>query len=64
MPDAAPPYAVGQHDARPWGEWMVIDCGDGLRGEAHHGATRVSACRCSAIGIAPSSGWWSPASRR
>ncbi len=30
MPDTAPPYAVGQRDARPWGEWMVIDCGTGF----------------------------------
>jgi mannose-1-phosphate guanylyltransferase/mannose-6-phosphate isomerase len=30
MPDAAQPYAVGQRDARPWGEWMVIDAGAGF----------------------------------
>jgi mannose-6-phosphate isomerase-like protein (cupin superfamily) len=30
MPEAAVPYAVGQHDARPWGEWRVIDCGVGF----------------------------------
>lgn len=30
MPDAAHPYAVGQRDARPWGEWMVIDVGAGF----------------------------------
>ena len=30
MPNAAPPYAVGQRDTRPWGEWMVIDCGTGF----------------------------------
>jgi mannose-6-phosphate isomerase-like protein (cupin superfamily) len=30
MPEAATPYAVGQHDTRPWGEWMVIDCGVGF----------------------------------
>lgn len=23
-------YAVGQRDTRPWGEWMVIDCGAGF----------------------------------
>jgi mannose-6-phosphate isomerase-like protein (cupin superfamily) len=30
MPPPAPPYAVGQHDMRPWGEWLVIDVGDGV----------------------------------
>ncbi|HLB96193.1 MAG TPA: phosphomannose isomerase type II C-terminal cupin domain [Acetobacteraceae bacterium] len=30
MPEAATPYAVGQHDTRPWGEWKVIDCGEGF----------------------------------
>ncbi len=30
MSDAAQPYAVGQRDARPWGEWMVIDAGAGF----------------------------------
>jgi mannose-6-phosphate isomerase-like protein (cupin superfamily) len=30
MPDAAQPYAVGQRDDRPWGEWMVIDVGAGF----------------------------------
>jgi mannose-6-phosphate isomerase-like protein (cupin superfamily) len=30
MPDVTQPYAVGQHDARPWGEWMVIDAGAGF----------------------------------
>ena len=30
MPDAVQPYAVGQRDARPWGEWMVIDVGAGF----------------------------------
>jgi mannose-1-phosphate guanylyltransferase/mannose-6-phosphate isomerase len=30
MPEATTPYAVGQHDARPWGEWRVIDCGVGF----------------------------------
>jgi len=23
-------YAAGQRDLRPWGEWMVIDCGAGF----------------------------------
>jgi mannose-6-phosphate isomerase-like protein (cupin superfamily) len=27
MPNVPQPYAVGQRDARPWGEWMVIDVG-------------------------------------
>jgi mannose-6-phosphate isomerase-like protein (cupin superfamily) len=30
MPEAPQPYAVGQHDARPWGEWVVIDLGAGF----------------------------------
>jgi mannose-6-phosphate isomerase-like protein (cupin superfamily) len=30
MPDVLQPYAVGQRDARPWGEWMVIDVGTGF----------------------------------
>src|ERR1700722_3128683 len=30
MSDAARAYAVGQHDTRPWGAWMVIDCGPGF----------------------------------
>jgi len=30
MPDVPQPYAVGQRDARPWGEWMVIDVGAGF----------------------------------
>ena len=30
MSDAVQPYAVGQRDARPWGEWMVIDVGVGF----------------------------------
>jgi mannose-1-phosphate guanylyltransferase/mannose-6-phosphate isomerase len=30
MPEAATPYAVGQHDTRPWGEWKVIDCDVGF----------------------------------
>ena len=30
MPDAAEPYAVGQRDTRPWGEWMVIDAAAGF----------------------------------
>jgi mannose-6-phosphate isomerase-like protein (cupin superfamily) len=28
--DTSQAYAVGQHDLRPWGEWMVIDCGAGF----------------------------------
>jgi mannose-1-phosphate guanylyltransferase/mannose-6-phosphate isomerase len=23
-------YAVGQRDTRPWGDWMVVDCGPGF----------------------------------
>ncbi len=23
-------YAVGQSDARPWGDWRVVDCGPGF----------------------------------
>lgn len=30
MPNSAIPYAVGQHDVRPWGEWSVIDVGAGF----------------------------------
>jgi mannose-6-phosphate isomerase len=30
MPDVPQPYAVGQHDTRPWGEWVVIDLGAGF----------------------------------
>lgn len=30
MADGAQPYAVGQHDTRPWGEWLVIDVGPGF----------------------------------
>ena len=30
MPEAVQPYAVGQRDTRPWGEWMVIDIGAGF----------------------------------
>jgi mannose-6-phosphate isomerase-like protein (cupin superfamily) len=30
MLDTSQAYAVGQHDLRPWGEWMVIDCGAGF----------------------------------
>ena len=29
MQPAAPAYAPGQHDVRPWGEWTVIDAGAG-----------------------------------
>jgi len=28
-PSSAPAYAPGQRDARPWGEWLVIDAGPG-----------------------------------
>lgn len=30
MADATQRYAVGQHDTRPWGEWLVIDVGPGF----------------------------------
>ena len=30
MRDGPQSYAVGQLDARPWGEWMVIDLGAGF----------------------------------
>ena len=30
MLDGPQSYAVGQRDARPWGEWMVIDLGAGF----------------------------------
>lgn len=30
MPTTIPPYAVGQHDTRPWGSWRVVDAGDGF----------------------------------
>jgi mannose-1-phosphate guanylyltransferase/mannose-6-phosphate isomerase len=30
MVETAPAYAVGQRDTRPWGEWMVTDCGAGF----------------------------------
>ncbi len=30
MSDTTQLYAVGQRDVRPWGEWMVIDCGAGF----------------------------------
>jgi mannose-6-phosphate isomerase-like protein (cupin superfamily) len=29
MDQLAQPYAPGQHDKRPWGEWTVIDVGAG-----------------------------------
>ncbi|HUN43570.1 MAG TPA: phosphomannose isomerase type II C-terminal cupin domain [Acetobacteraceae bacterium] len=29
-PSSAPGYAPGQHDIRPWGEWLVIDSGPGF----------------------------------
>ncbi len=28
--DTARPYAVGQQDTRPWGEWLIIDIGPGF----------------------------------
>lgn len=30
MADATQRYAVGQHDTRPWGEWLVVDAGPGF----------------------------------
>ena len=30
MQQPAQSYAPGQHDARPWGEWTVIDAGTGF----------------------------------
>lgn len=30
MPQSEAAYVAGQHDTRPWGDWMVIDTGPGF----------------------------------